>query len=85
MALIDRDTNMVISCHRSLADCMRARVLLEQVANYARNFSAEELHELASSACQRLYGQSDFEKLSLPKFNMLIAVVRTELLGRRKR
>jgi hypothetical protein len=86
VALVDRgDNNKLISCHRSLADAMRARVLLEQVGNFARDISAEELHELAGAVCERLYGFRDFQKLSLPRFNTLIAAIRTELLARRKR
>lgn len=84
VALIDRDTNTVVSCHRSLADSMRARVLLEQVSNFARDFSADELHELAATSCERLYAHRDFEKLSLPRFNMLIATIRTELRHRKR-
>ncbi len=84
IALIDSETNSVVSCHRSLSDGMRAQVLIEQV-NLDRSFSAEELHALATETCERLFGTPRYERLSLGKFGSLINTLRADLLARRKR
>ena len=79
ICLIDRDTNRVVACYRSLADGTRARVLLEQLSDWARDFSAEQLHELAATTCERLHGSREFERLLLGQFNVLISTIRTDL------
>jgi hypothetical protein len=83
IALEDVESGELISCHRSLADGMRARVLLDQLAPFARDFLAEELSELAATTCERIFGHDEPERLSLSKFNSLTSAIRTELRARR--
>lgn len=83
VALIDRATNDVVSCFRSLADATRAKILIEQIA--VRGFSAGELHELAATTCDNLHGSREYERLALGQFTNLITAIQTDLLARRKR
>jgi len=83
--LVDRNTNALISVHRSHADAMRALVTLQQVgsSSAALGFSAAQLHEISTSMCQRMYVGKELDALYGAEQSKLINAVHTELRQRR--
>jgi hypothetical protein len=84
IALVDRDSGELIGSFRNAAGAMRAKVMIEQVAAFDQSLSAAELHELVSATCESRYGSRDYDRLGLPRFNMLIKVTRHALGAGRK-
>jgi hypothetical protein len=82
VAVIAVDTNEVIGCFRNLADGFRAKLLFEQVSNFAPR--GEDLNELAQEFCYRLFAHQDFERLSFYKSNTLIGTIQRELRHRKE-
>jgi hypothetical protein len=85
-AIVDRDSNALVSVHRSHADAMRAMVTLTQVSNdsAASGCSSGQLQEVIESVCARMHsGVRVFDKLYGNQQVKLIAAVLTELRSRR--
>lgn len=83
--LIDRDTNALVSVHRSHADAMRAMVTLQLVSSSsaALGFSAAQLCEISTSVCQRMYVGKEFDHLFGAEQAKLISAIHSELRSRR--
>lgn len=85
IALIDRDSNALISSYRNHADAAKAMYLMEAIAPYGYGMTAPELNDVVTEQMTTLYATSDIGQLTLGKYNSLVRAVRLELQSRRKR
>jgi hypothetical protein len=84
VALIDVESNTLLSCHRTSGGALKAQVILNQVHPYARELSAAELHEVVASRCAELFATRAYAKLPPHQLNRLIDAVRAEFRARRE-
>jgi hypothetical protein len=84
-ALIERDSNNLVSLHSCRPDCVRAQILLEQVSSSSRawGFGAAELLAVAVSVCERMFPGRAYDQLFGVDQDKLIRAIQTELRSRR--
>lgn len=82
IAVIDCDTNAIVSTHATHADALRAKVFLEQASAFARHLSPVELSKVGSSMSETMYATGDLGRLTtLTKFNECLRATQLALQG----
>ena len=82
--LIDSGSNTVVSGHRTSGNAWRAAGVLNKLHGYARELSATQLHDLATAICERMYSQTEYDRLPPGRENDLVEAARMELRSRRR-
>lgn len=65
-SVIDRDSDFARPCRKE-SRAARAFLLLQDIARSAPDMGAEQLDEIVSDICARLYGCRDYETLTDPR------------------
>src|SRR5271170_4438984 len=68
--------------YRNIGAASQASAVLTQTAMFWRSATSDQLNDLATNTCQRLFGHGDFGTLKFPALNELMLAIRRELRHR---